>query len=180
MVFSRYIKFSAGVVFSFILSFNSFAMQSYGLGNHSLSYAQTQEQLRIEQYQHVRDYHDLYRLFNENTANLGAWGYDDTFPLGSQIKVARWHDHLAGFIIYAQQENEGYINYVAVDQQIRSNGLGRILLNDAINDLKQQGAHSVSLNVYEHNTKAQSLYERLGFFMLTMHNGLLGYRLNFA
>ena len=182
MVFSRYLRLSVTLVLSLIFGINSNAMQAQGLDNQFLSYVPAPEQslVTIEQYQHSRDYHDLYRLFNENYNNLGAWGYDDTFPHGSQIKVARWQDQLAGFVIYTQHENLGYINYVAVDEQIRSNGLGKILLNDAINDLKYQGAEAVSLSVYAHNRKAQSLYERLGFYLQSANDSLMNYTLNLA
>lgn len=146
----------------------------------SLIQTPAQPALSIEPYSHERDYHDLYRLFNENRTNLGGWGYDETFPTGNQIKVARFDGLLAGFVIYKKVENNGYIDYVAVDQDIRSNGLGKILLHDAIYDLKLQGAQDVSLNVYEHNVKAQSLYERLGFYLQSVRNGLINYTLNFA
>lgn len=169
MIISRYLKKAFTVFLTFILASNAFAMQS-----------PEQSILTIEPYHHERDYHDLYSLFNANQHTLGFWGYDDTFPLGNQIQVARIYDQLAGFVIYTKNANEGFVSYLAVNQEVQSNGLGKTLLNNAINDLKQQGASSVSLNVYEHNKKAQSLYERLGFFQLTNHGELLGYRLNLA
>ena len=183
MVISRYLRLSVAVAFSFILGIDCHGIQFQGMGDPSLSYASAPDQsmLTIEPYQHTRDYHDLYRLFNANYNNLGMWGYDDTFPQGNQIKVARLDNRFAGFVIYMQQENKGFINYVAVDQKMRNNGLGKILLKDAINDLKQQGVDSVSLKVYEHNTKAQSLYERLGFYLQSASDGLLrNYALSFA
>lgn len=161
------------VAISILSCFNMFCVDSFGRQSD-------QSFIYIDQYNHERDFQDLYRLFNQNRANLGEWGYDDTFPSGSQIKVARLADQLAGFVIYIKVENSGYINYVAVDQSIRSKGLGSILLSDAMCDLKLQGAADISLNVYDHNVKAQSLYERLGFYLQSVRNGLMNYTLNVA
>jgi ribosomal protein S18 acetylase RimI-like enzyme len=134
----------------------------------------------IERYKHERDYYDLYDLFHANTENLGGWGYGDAFPGTNQIKVARVGNLLAGFVIYDKNDNEGFINYLAIDKSVRSFGLGSVLLRDAIKDLKNQGADKVSLNVYEHNVRAQSLYERLGFYLQSARDGLMNYMLSVA
>jgi ribosomal protein S18 acetylase RimI-like enzyme len=181
VVIRNRLKFASLFLVSLLFSAHASAMQRIGASN-IFSYLGSSEQpmISIEPYQHERDYSDLYRLFNENNTNLGEWGYGDTFPQDNQVKVARWYDQLAGFVIYWQCENSGFISYIAVDQQIRSYGLGRILLHEAITDLKQQGADSVSLNVYEHNTKAQSLYERLGFYFRSANDGLMNYAMHLA
>jgi len=136
--------------------------------------------ITIEPYNHARDYEDLYRLFNENTANLGINMLDYDYLCNRCVKVVRINEYLGGFIMYKKYESNGYISYVAVDSNVQNYGLGKLLLNHAINDLKSQGAADVSLCVFHHNRKAQSLYERLGFHMQSISNGLLNYALNFA
>ena len=172
-----YIALAITILFSGFGSLHMYAQRLYGDVSQNI----TQESVvYIESYCHSRDYNDLYRLFNENTNNLGFWQYDAAFPGSNQIKVARLEDQFVGFIIYNKHDNQGSIDYVAIDQGIRSSGLGKILLNYAVYDLKDQGAQSVSLNVFEHNKKAQSLYERLGFCLQEVHNGLMNYAINIA
>lgn len=42
-------------------------------------------------------------------------------------------------------------------------GLGSILINEIINEAKNMGYEQIELGVFEDNTKAQSLYKKLGF-----------------
>jgi len=60
-------------------------------------------------------------------------------------------------------EIDFYIDTVSVDPQFCGRGFGTELLQAAIEQARQQGYSTVSLNVEENNHKAHRLYERLGF-----------------
>jgi ribosomal protein S18 acetylase RimI-like enzyme len=59
--------------------------------------------------------------------------------------------------------NEFSIWAFYVEEPLRSRGIGRVLLHTAIDYCKMKGAPRVVLRVYERNTKAKRLYERVGF-----------------
>ena len=56
-----------------------------------------------------------------------------------------------------------YINVVAVYPDCRGGGIGNRLLARAMSDAKQQGFSEASLVVFEQNSRAVALYQRLGF-----------------
>lgn len=56
-----------------------------------------------------------------------------------------------------------YIDTVSVSPEFVGRGYGTELLQAAIQQARDQGFHTVSLNVEKSNVKARKLYERLGF-----------------
>ncbi len=60
----------------------------------------------------------------------------------------------------------GHVKDLAVHPSRRGEGVGRRLLERALNGLRVQGVHSVKLEVRESNEAAISLYEDFGFHYL--------------
>ncbi len=56
-----------------------------------------------------------------------------------------------------------FLNYISVLPEVRSMGLGPRLLSAAIEGSGRAGLQTISLDVFEHNTRAREWYERLGF-----------------
>jgi mycothiol synthase len=57
----------------------------------------------------------------------------------------------------------GIIWMIGVDPAYRGQGLGRVMLDASIADLKRRGAPAVELTVYADNTPAVELYKAAGF-----------------
>jgi ribosomal protein S18 acetylase RimI-like enzyme len=55
------------------------------------------------------------------------------------------------------------IRGLAVAEEARGRGVGRALLNAAMDEARRQGALRISLRVLGHNTPARGLYESVGF-----------------
>ena len=76
-------------------------------------------------------------------------------------------DRLALLVPIAELDEKArgsyYINVIAVYPDCRSGGIGSRLLARAVSDAQQQGFAEASLVVFEQNTGAVSLYQRLGF-----------------
>jgi ribosomal protein S18 acetylase RimI-like enzyme len=62
---------------------------------------------------------------------------------------------------------------MAVAPEARGRGLGRLIMQDTVDEAAERGDRSVLLEVFEHNTPAVKLYERLGFRRVRK---LLGYQ----
>lgn len=70
---------------------------------------------------------------------------------------------LVGYICPMQLLDEGHILNVAVDPDLRGCGVGRLLVQQVLDDCRAAGAAFVSLEVRVSNHAAISLYKKLGF-----------------
>jgi ribosomal protein S18 acetylase RimI-like enzyme len=52
---------------------------------------------------------------------------------------------------------------VAVDEEFRGEGIGSLILNDAIRKADREGCQRVVLDVALDNVRAKQLYEKIGF-----------------
>lgn len=77
---------------------------------------------------------------------------------------AAMEPELLGFILTSETApDEGHIVQIAVAPEVRQAGIGKRLVQAAINALYESGYTKVSLNVTESNIPAIRLYESLGF-----------------
>ncbi len=72
---------------------------------------------------------------------------------------------IVGYVCFMLVIDEGHILNVAVDQNSRGQGIGRLLVERVIIDCRIQGAEYVSLEVRPSNLPAISLYKQLGFIV---------------
>ena len=70
---------------------------------------------------------------------------------------------VAGYISYYQVRDEAFINNVAVTASARRQGIGRALVEHAVESAKGNGASFLSLEVRLSNEPARNLYDSLGF-----------------
>ncbi len=61
------------------------------------------------------------------------------------------------------KKNELYVDTIAVAERSRGLGIGSKLLRAVIDFGREEGFSYVKLSVIETNTRARSLYERMGF-----------------
>lgn len=66
---------------------------------------------------------------------------------------------------------KGHIVSVAVLEQHRGQGLGKVLCEEAISGMKMRGCSEVYLEVRVSNQQATALYEKLGFRTIATHRG---------
>ena len=107
----------------------------------------------------------------EETSGLNRWGYDAyqrelfTNP-NSVMLVARNLLHgpgVMGFVAGWIVEDELHINNVASRSEYRRMGVGRSLMEGAIDEARYRGVRDVLLEVRASNEAAQLLYRSLGF-----------------
>ena len=91
----------------------------------------------------------------------------------SDILVYENDNEIVGFILLQAKQRPdfdfvkpgrfSYIMDLIITEKHRNKGYGTSLMNSAIDWGKEQGCNIVSLDVLSNNTKAISLYEKLGF-----------------
>jgi GNAT superfamily N-acetyltransferase len=81
-----------------------------------------------------------------------------------QIWLAERDGHLVGCTAIALREDgRGQLRWVVVDPSERGRGLGKQLVNDALQYCREQGCGSVFLETTDGLKESQTLYEQLGF-----------------
>ncbi len=73
-------------------------------------------------------------------------------------------DTVVGYVAFEMQsDGSGYVDYLAVDEDLRGGGLGAALVDQACRDMFAAGATYAHLTVREDNVAARALYAKLGF-----------------
>lgn len=121
---------------------------------------------------HVARHPDIFQHVNghihtrESYAELLADPYEAVF-------IAEWDGQPAGFIQLAVRDIEDIpvmiacrqvvVNSLYVHPEFRRHGLGELLMATGEEWAREMGASSLMLNVYDFNTAARGLYEKLGY-----------------
>ncbi len=82
---------------------------------------------------------------------------------GAVAIVAECDGTTVGYLLGQVVSGEGEIHSVAVDTAERGNGLGTMLVADAVERFRSAGTVTVWLEVRESNAAARSLYRQAGF-----------------
>jgi ribosomal-protein-alanine N-acetyltransferase len=73
------------------------------------------------------------------------------------------HDEPVGYCVLLSAADEGEIANIAVESSRRGQGIGALLLDDALNSAQHEGVRSVYLEVRTSNHPARDLYSSRAF-----------------
>lgn len=118
----------------------------------------------------INDYEGVYELWI-NTPGMGMRSVDDSKEgiekyLDRNPKtcfVAEVENEIVGVILSGHDGRRGYIYHVAVNDSVRKQGIGTMLVNSAIETLKEQGINKVVLVAFDKNKLGNSFWESQGF-----------------
>ncbi len=79
--------------------------------------------------------------------------------------VALEQDRIIGAVLVGTDGRRGYVQHLAVSETQRRNGTGQRLINHALAALSKQGIDKTHLFVANTNTRAQTFYEKNGWFV---------------
>lgn len=116
------------------------------------------------------DYDAVYALWT-STDGMGLRSLDDSkegiekFLLRNPNTnfVACIDGKIIGIILSGHDGRRGYIYHAAVDITHRGQGIGRQLVNTALDALKNEVINKVALVVFENNTIGNDFWEKIGF-----------------
>lgn len=120
-------------------------------------------------YQHLEQFRDDKDSIN----NAIEYALGESSRMGGFVIVAYFNEEIAGVVVVNKTGMKGYIPenilvYIAVHTELRGKGLGKTLMEKAL----ELAEGNIALHV-EHDNPARFLYEKLGF-----SNKYLEYRLN--
>ncbi|MEM4489926.1 MAG: GNAT family N-acetyltransferase [Desulfurococcaceae archaeon] len=116
-----------------------------------------------------RDLSAITEIYNSAKEELGK---EDSYWFNAVLKsrsrrivflVAEVNDKVVGFILAYRNKDRAYIENIAVHENYRNMGIGRILIAEAEKHLFKHGAKSIYLSVKNWNMKALNFYIRQGY-----------------
>lgn len=118
----------------------------------------------------ANDYDKVYNLWI-NTPGMGLNSVDDSKEgIEKYLKrnpttcfVAEENDNIVGVILSGHDGRRGYIHHTAVSSDFRNQGIGRRLVEHAIEALKSEGIIKVALVVFAKNELGNGFWEKVGF-----------------
>lgn len=118
----------------------------------------------------AEDYDDVYALWLA-TPGMALYETDDSREgIARYLKrnpntsfVARENGRLIGAILCGNDGRRGFIHHTAVAQSERRRGVGRALVNAALDALRKEGLSKVFLVVFKSNTSGDRFWKNLGF-----------------
>ena len=118
----------------------------------------------------IQDYKGVYSLWI-NTPGMGLNTLDDSKEgIEKYLKrnpttcfVAREKDQVIGVILSGHDGRRGFIHHTAVAVQERNKGIGKKLVERAVEALRKEGINKVALVVFDRNVIGNSFWEKIGF-----------------
>lgn len=118
----------------------------------------------------IKDYDGIYNMWL-NTPGMGLNTTDDSREgIEKYIKrnptssfVAESDGKIIGAIMAGHDGRRGYIHHTAVLPEYRHQGIGKKLVDCALDALEKEGIHKVSLVVFKKNETGNGFWEKIGF-----------------
>jgi ribosomal protein S18 acetylase RimI-like enzyme len=84
-------------------------------------------------------------------------------PEGYEILVFHTENRIEGYVDYQVKRGVGHILGIYVKRSYRRRGVGKRLMDRALEDFNKIGCHKTRLEVFAHNLGAINFYKQLGF-----------------
>jgi ribosomal protein S18 acetylase RimI-like enzyme len=118
----------------------------------------------------ISDYEDVWALWGR-TEGMGLNDVDDSragiekylLRNPNTCFVSMENGALNGVILAGHDGRRGYIHHTAVEKSARGTGLGRALVEAAIEALQTEGISKVALVVFSRNQIGNGFWEKMGF-----------------
>ena len=118
----------------------------------------------------IGDYEAVYDLW-KRTAGMGLNDVDDSKTgIEKYLRrnpttcfVAEKNETIIGVILSGHDGRRGYVHHMAVDEKLRGNGVGSMLLKSAMDALKAEGITKAALLVFAENEIGNAFWESKGF-----------------
>jgi N-acetylglutamate synthase len=119
----------------------------------------------------ISDYEEANELWL-NTPGMGLRSLDDSKqgiekflkrnPTTNFVALNK-NNQIKGIILCGHDGRRGYIYHTAVDKKYQQNGIGKSLVNTALEALKAEGINKVALVVFKNNDSGNKFWNVMGF-----------------
>ena len=118
----------------------------------------------------IEDYEAVYNLWI-NTPGMGLNNLDDSYEGISKYLernpntcfIMKNENEIIGVILSGHDGRRGFIHHTAVKVSTRNKGIGKKLVDKAIEALKGEGINKVAFVVFKTNEIGNAFWQKLGF-----------------
>jgi ribosomal-protein-alanine N-acetyltransferase len=110
----------------------------------------------------------------EQAVHAHPWtrgNFDDALASGYFCRIDRENEQVRGYIVVLPGVGEGELLTVGVAAECQRKGIGRTLLDDAMQSARAQGWQRLLLEVRPSNRAALALYRQYGFVEIGRRKG---------
>lgn len=101
----------------------------------------------------------LLRTWNDPSLDIDRKLFVDD----SMFLIAELNTTVVGTVMAGYDGHRGWINYLAVDPRQQGKSVGRLLMDQAEQHLRERGCPKINLQIRSDNRSAADFYERLGY-----------------
>ena len=121
----------------------------------------------------IDDYEQIYNIWLESGNGLND--IDDSkagiekylLRNPNTCYVVENNGNIIGSIMSGHDGRRGYIQHTSVLASERKKGVGKALVNSAVDALKSEGISKIALVVFAHNNPGNKFWEKMGFLTRT-------------
>jgi len=88
---------------------------------------------------------------------------EDDHPFGMAFVEIRTKPTGQYYQHHPRTDKYGYITNVVIDEKHRGLGIGEMLINEGVKQLKKAGIEVIRINIRDDNPEIKKFYEKLGF-----------------
>lgn len=133
--------------------------------------AQANITLRRAYEQEAEDVEEICRYFWDETE---FYCFGQNFDVNHCANVLAFaEDEIAGFMSYKKLGDALIIVALNVYPEYQGQGIGRMLIKDAVEQAQKQGCKSVKVATSNDNVAALCLYQKMGFRLSELHTGVV-------
>ena len=119
----------------------------------------------------VDDYEDAFSLW-QRCEGIGLSDADEFEPLSRFLEMnrglcftARMDGDLVGTCLCGSDGRRGYLYHLAVDPQVRRQGIGKQLVEKTLQVLQERGIHKCHIMVYSQNSLGLTFWKQTGWVL---------------
>ena len=109
---------------------------------------------QTDEYDRLKEFMESYGLEMDNDEKMGT-------KIVKCWKVIQESDYLVGGVMLATRKGEYYVNGIAVDTPMRRTGIGKIMMDKLIKEVRDRGGKRIYLCA-----KVPEFFESLGFIRI--------------
>ena len=118
----------------------------------------------------ITDYDDIIKLWNEegkvpiNSVDESYEGIEKYLKRNPTTSfIAEENGRIVGTIMAGHDGRRGFFHHVYILGKMRGQGIGKMLVEKAMNALKEEGIRKAALVAFSDNKKGNEFWEHIGF-----------------
>ncbi len=133
------------------------------LGNYEALLPEVHISIRPAEMEHLPAIAQIDRLAFQRDFRLSQIDLRQALRLATAATIAEYEGEIVGYQVSTRHREAGHLARLAVIPRLQKRNIGSALLQRQLQDFKQRGIKTISVNTQLSNLPSQRLYQRFGF-----------------